>query len=452
MPMTEPGEISPDAPPPVTARAVALDLMEAVLRRRKPLDQALIEQAELGTLSPRDRQFARALVSTTLRQLGRIDHALAGCLDKPLPERAFAVRNILRLGTAQLIFLGTPAHAAVDTAVALAAQRGENGFKGLINAVLRRISRDPAAILAGLPAGAISLPDWLWQSWIKTYGVPRATEIATAHLSEPPLDFCLRRPEEADDWAQQLHAIKLPFPGALRRPVLDPDGQHLHQRVEELPGFVEGAWWVQDVAAQIPVRLLGKVAGLRVIDLCAAPGGKTAQLAALGAHVTALDRSRQRLARMKENLERLHLHAEMEAADAALWAPTDAFDCVLLDAACSATGTIRRHPDIAWLKDPGDLVKLAAMQDRLLDKAADLLRPGGILVYSTCSLQPEEGILRIDALLERRPDLSRRTLDIADVAGLTELISPEGDLRTLPCHLAELGGMDGFYAARLVKK
>lgn len=437
--------------PLFSARSIALDLMDAVFRRRKPLDEALGEHAELDQLAPRDRQFVRALVTTTLRHMGQIDHALGQCLEKPLPARALLVRNILRLGAAQIMFLSTAPHAAVDTMVSLAAERGETGFKGLINAVLRRISRDPGTFLAAAPAGAVSLPDWLWQSWVKAYGVAKATQIATAHLYEPPLDFCCRRPAEAEYWAGQLHARLTNFPGTLRRPVASEGGDRLHQRVEDLPGYAEGAWWVQDMAAQIPARLLGNVAGSRVIDLCAAPGGKTAQLAAAGAQVTALDRSRPRLARVKENLERLKLHAELEVADAALWDRGRDFDAVLLDAPCSATGTIRRHPDVAWLKDPRDLAKLSATQDRLLDKAVSLLRPGGTLIYCTCSLQPEEGPARIDALLERQTGLKRDRVHTEEVGGLFELISPAGDFRSLPSHLASEGGLDGFYAARILK-
>lgn len=437
--------------PTLSARSIALDLMDAVFRRRKPLDEALGEHAELEKLATRDRQFVRALVATTLRHMGQIDHALGQCLEKPLPARALIVRNILRLGAAQIMFLSTAPHAAVDTMVTLAGQRGETGFKGLINAVLRRIARDPQAFLASAPAGAVSLPDWLWQSWVKAYGVAKATQIATAHLYEPPLDFCCRRPAEADYWAQQLHARIMPLPGTLRRPAASEGGERLHQRVEDLPGYAEGAWWVQDLAAQIPARLLGNVAGQRVIDLCAAPGGKTAQLAAAGAQVTALDRSRPRLARVKENLERLRLHAELEAADAALWDRGRDFDAVLLDAPCSATGTIRRHPDVAWLKDPRDLNKLTATQDRLLDKAVSLLRPGGTLIFCTCSLQPEEGPDRVEAVLARHSNLKRDRIHTEEVGGLFELISPAGDFRSLPSHLADQGGLDGFFAARILK-
>ena len=441
----------------MSARAVALDVIEAVLKRRRALDDAIGNHPNLKELANRDRQFVKALVTVTLRHLGQIDHTLAQCLEKPLPARASAIRNILRLGAAQSLFLGTPAHAVVDTMVGLAATRGgEAGYKGLVNAVLRRIAKDPKSFRSTAPAGAISLPDWLWASWVDAYGVAKATQIATAHLYEPPLDFTLARPIEGAYWAQQLHARPMPdddhFCGTLRRPAPSEGADRGHQRIEDMPGFEEGAWWVQDLAASLPVKLFDDIAGKRAIDLCAAPGGKTVQLAAAGAFVTALDRSRQRLARVKENLARLKLTAEVECADAMLWDRAKDFDAVLLDAPCSATGTIRRHPDVAWLKDPRDLPKLATAQDRLLDTAAKLVKAGGTLVYCVCSLQPEEGVQRVAAFLERHPDMKRQKLTGADIFGMTELLSPEGDLRSLPCHLGDQGGLDGFYAARLVKQ
>jgi len=462
---TAAGDSAPDSAsaqgtPMVSARAAALDLLDAVLRQRRPLDEALATHDDLGKLSQRDRQFVRALVTTTLRHLGQIDHSLAQCLEKPLPARAIAIRNILRLGVAQSLFLQTPAHAAVDTMVGLAAKRGgEAGYKGLVNAVLRRVSREADLFRQAKPGngaftGAISLPDWLWQSWVKAYGVQQATAIATAHLDEPTLDFTLRNHDGKSDpvhWAKLLQAEILPT-GSLRRPAHPQDHYRPSPRIEDLPGFAEGMWWVQDAAAALPAKLLGNdLAGKRVLDMCAAPGGKTLQLAAAGAQVTALDRSRKRLERVKENLARLHLTAHVETADAALWRKAGEFDAILLDAPCSATGTIRRHPDVAWLKDPRDIAKLTATQDRLLDAAVELLRDGGTLIYCTCSLQPEEGRARIDALLRRHPEMRVAPIGAFEVGGLEELLTAEGDLRSFPHQLAQLGGIDGFYAARLVK-
>ena len=225
-------------------------------------------------------------------------------------------------------------------------------------------------------------------------------------------------------------------------------------RVEALPGFSEGAWWVQDAAAALPARLLGNVAGKSVVDLCAAPGGKTAQLAAAGAGVTAVDLSGARMQRLRANLDRLHLEAELVEADAASWSPGRTFDAVLLDAPCTATGTIRRHPDILRLKRPEDVAALADIQTRLLDNAAKLLAPGGTLIYCTCSLQPEEGVEQVDRFLSRQPRFARRPIDPGESGIDPDWVTEAGDLRTLPFHLPgarpELSGLDGFYAARLV--
>jgi 16S rRNA (cytosine967-C5)-methyltransferase len=439
----------------LSARAVAIELLEAVLKRRKPLDEALAEHPDLDRLVNRDRQFVRALVTCTLRHLGQIDHVLAQCLEKPLPARASAIRNILRLGTAQTLFLKTPAHAAVDTMVTLAGKRGgEAGYKGLVNAVLRRIAREADLFRQFAPGsgnftGAISLPDWLWQSWVKAYGVAKATRIAIAHLEEPPLDFTVRR--DPDHWAKMLGGAVLPG-GTVRRAAHAPDNYRPSPRIEDLPGFAEGMWWVQDLGASLPARLLGNLTGKRALDMCAAPGGKSAQMALAGAQVTALDRSRKRLARVAENMQRLRFAVDCEVADAALWQKGKDYDVVLLDAPCTATGTIRRHPDVAWLKDQGDVAKLAASQDVLVDAAVRLVRTGGTIVYSTCSLQPEEGPDRIASALKRHPSLARVPIRAEELFGFKELVTPDGDLRSLPSHLAQLGGIDGFYAARLMKQ
>jgi 16S rRNA (cytosine967-C5)-methyltransferase len=439
----------------LSARAVAIELLEAVLKRRKPLDEALNEHPDLERLVNRDRQFVRALVTCTLRHLGQIDHVLAQCLEKPLPARASAIRNILRLGTAQTLFLKTPAHAAVDTMVTLAGKRGgEAGYKGLVNAVLRRIAREAELFRQFAPGsgnftGAISLPDWLWQSWVRAYGVAKATQIAIAHLEEPPLDFTVRR--DPDHWAKMLGGAVLPG-GTVRRAAHAPDNYRPSPRIEDLPGFAEGMWWVQDLGAGLPAKLLGNLTGRRALDMCAAPGGKSAQMALAGAQVTALDRSRKRLARVAENMKRLRFAVDCEVADAALWQKGKDYDVVLLDAPCTATGTIRRHPDVAWLKDQGDVAKLSATQDSLLDAAVRLARVGGTILYCTCSLQPEEGPDRIAAALKRHPSLARLPIRAEELFGFKELVTQEGELRSLPSHLAQLGGIDGFYAARLVKQ
>ena len=423
-------------------RSIALRLLGAVLRDGRPLDEALDEQKGLAGLEARDRAFARLLVATTLRRLGQIDALIAHCLDRPLKARAAHVRDLLRLGVCQLVFLGTPAHAAVSTSVALAGRLRPGGYKGLVNAVLRRLAREGQALAATQDAARLNTPDWLWASWSAAYGERTTRAIAEAHLADPPLDLSVKR--DAGAWAGRLGARLLPT-GGLRLPPGTGD-------IARLPGYDEGAWWVQDAAAALPARLLGEVAGRRVLDLCAAPGGKTAQLAAAGAEVTAVERSEARLGRLRDNLARLGLAAATVTADAAEWRPPAPAEAVLLDAPCSTTGTLRRHPDIAHLKGPTQLAALTSLQDRLLAAALAMVKPGGLLVYAVCSLQPEEGPARIAALLAGGAPTTRVPVAPGELDGLEELVTPEGDLRTLPCHLAEAGGMDGFYACRLRRR
>lgn len=418
--------------PNTDARTAALEALSQILRRRQALDDALKLD---GIADSRDRAFARLLVATTLRRKGQIDAVLARCLEKAPPP---PIEDLLRLGVAQLLFLEVKPHAVVDSAVELAKSSGFAPLGKLVNAVLRRISTEGAAWVAEQDAAPLNTPGWLWRAWIATYGEATAREIAAAHLCEPPLDLTPAGSEEM--WAQRLEAAQL-FTGSLRRPS--------GGSVTALPGYDQGGWWVQDAAATLPARLLQPHPGEHIADLCAAPGGKTAQLAAAGAVVTALDRSARRLTRLRENLDRLNLSAEMVAADASAWQPPALFDKVLLDAPCSATGTLRRHPDVAWTKQPADIEKLAAAQDRLLAAAAEMVKPGGMLVFCTCSLQPEEGHLRINHFLRSDLRFRRLPVEAAEVGGLHDLVTAEGDMRSLPCHLAEIGGMDGFFAARL---
>ena len=431
--------------PPRDPRAVAFQLLAQVLDRRRTLDQALAESKGFAALAARDRALVRRLLATLLRRLGQVDDLIKTCLNRPLKRGHGDVRNLLRLGAVQLAFLDTPAHAAVSTTLKLATTPRLAGHKGLINALLRRIAREGAELIAKQDAARLNTPRWLWRSWGAAHGEAAARAIAEAHLSEPPLDLTLKEPAKEpagiEAWAERLEATLLPT-GSLRLP----PGRG---EIAKLPGFEDGAWWVQDAAATLPVRLLGAVAGRRVVDLCAAPGGKTAALAAAGAEVTAVEVSPARVARLEENLARLGLAAEIVTADATRWRPPAPVDAVLLDAPCSGTGTLRRHPDIARLKGPGDIADLTALQDRLLAAAVEMTAPGGILVYAACSLQPEEGPERIAALLESGAPVARVPVEPREVFGRADWLSPEGDLRTLPCHLAELGGMDGFYACRL---
>jgi len=428
---------------PLASRRAALDVLTSCLDKGQPLDDALARHTGFAgldprALDPRDRAFVRLLLATTLRRLGEIEEVLDTLVERPLEGANSAGAQVLRLGAAQLLFLGTPAHAAVDTSVRLVEGAGLHHLKGLVNAVLRRIARDGAALLGDRDPARLNTPVWLWESWTAAYGEETTRAIAAAHLIEAPLDLTTRA--DADFWAGQLEAEKLPT-GTLRRT----GGGH----IAELPGFAEGAWWVQDAAATLPVRLLGDVAGKRVADLCAAPGGKTMQLCAAGAHVTAVDISARRMARLGENLARAGLSAELVTADASKWTPQEKFDAILLDAPCSGTGTLRRHPDIAWLKDEEDVGRLTLTQDRLLLHAVDLLKPGGTLVYAVCSLQEDEGPARIEALLAREPRLKRVPVQPAELPALEDAVTPQGDVRTLPSMWPERGGLDGFYIARL---
>jgi 16S rRNA (cytosine967-C5)-methyltransferase len=358
-----------------------------------------------------------------------------------LPLKPAAMMNVLRLGAAQLLFLGTPSHAAVATSVELAQAAGLGRGKGMANAVLRRLAREMADITASQDAVRLNTPDIFWTRWTERYGEATTRAVAAQHLEEPPLDLTLKPGADPALWAERLGATQLPG-GTLRRPV--------GGRVEELPGFADGVWWVQDLAASLPVRLFGDLSGKTVYDLCAAPGGKTAQLVVAGGRVTAVDRSAPRLALVRDNLDRLGLAAELVAADALAWVPPGGpADAILLDAPCTATGTIRRHPDVALTKTSDDLAKLTRLQAALLDRAAGFLKPGGILVYCTCSLEPEEGERQIERLLRERPEFARVPIDADEIGGLAPLLTATGTLRSLPCHLAELGGMDGFFAARL---
>ena len=423
--------------PVASPRSLALDLLAAVLDRDRLLDDVL-DDPRLAGLDERDRGFVRLLLATTLRRLGQIDDLIGRCMDRPLGAKSAAATHALRLGIAQLLFLDVAAHAAISTSVDLVKGTALAGFAKLVNAVLRRLSRDGAAMVAAQDAALLNTPDWLWRSWVAAYGEDTARAIATAHLTEAPVDITVAA--DAEGWAERLEAEILPG-GTLRR--------RGGGAVAGLAGFDDGGWWIQDVAAALPARLLGDVAGKSVADLCAAPGGKALQLAAAGAQVTAVDRSAKRLVRFSANLTRLGLSATVVEADAGAWTPPALFDAILLDAPCSATGTLRRHPDVARHKSPAEITKLAMVQERLLQAAVGMLKAGGVLVYCVCSLEPEEGVEQVERLLAKGAPLRRVAITAAEIGGLAEAITPAGDLRTLPCHLAERGGMDAFFAARL---
>ncbi|MBT3792101.1 MAG: MFS transporter [Rhodospirillales bacterium] len=421
-------------------RKVALDALCRILDRKTPLEVTLESHPEFGALEKRDRAFARLLVTDCLRHDGEINALIDARLKKALPNSASKVHHLLALGIVQLLFLKTPAHAAVDTAVTIAATIAGGRFKGLVNAILRGIVRDGEDALNQLDGPRLNTPNWLWQSLERDFGADACQRIARVHMTEAPLDITLKDQKSAEIWAERLEAEILPT-GSLRRA---PGGA-----IPDLPGFEEGAWWIQDAGAALPARLFGDVKGKTILDLCSAPGGKTLQLAAMVADVTALDVSKNRLRRVGENLERTGLKANLINEDGGRFKPDTLFDGVLLDAPCTATGTLRRHPDIPHIKSKNDAASLGDLQNRLLATAARSVKPGGDIVYAVCSLDPTEGEKRIEGFLDRHPDFTRTPLSADTIGGMETLITPSGDLRTLPMHLEEKGGMDGFYAARL---
>jgi 16S rRNA (cytosine967-C5)-methyltransferase len=437
----------PTEVPGLAARRIAADILDGVLHKHRTLDDQLEGAAAhpgLKTLSDRDRALMRRLVATILRRLGTLGHILSRLLDRGVPTDAPRAQSALLIGAAQILWMDVPDHAAVDLSVRMVqSDRRAAKYAGLVNAVLRRCAREGKDLIDEAAGQSLDIPPWLMARWTAHYGEAAARDIASALSHEPSLDLTVK--SDAAAWATRLHGEVLPT-GSVRT--------LLQGSVTMLPGFSDGQWWVQDAAAALPARLFGDLQGKRIVDLCAAPGGKTAQLVQGGAEVTAIDRSPNRVARLRENLARLAMQAETVVTDGTEFAG-EGFDGVLLDAPCSSTGTIRRHPDVAWLKQDADIAMLTALQRRLLQKAAGMLKPGGILVYCTCSLEPEEGEQAVAAVLAEDSSLRRMPADAGEVAGLAEIVTADGDLRTLPSHLPHadprLGGLDGFYAARLVK-
>jgi 16S rRNA (cytosine967-C5)-methyltransferase len=410
-------------------REAAFDLLTAVLERHRLLEDAL---DSIKTHEARDRSAAHRLAASVLRRMGTLDAVLEPFLRREPPE---PVRNVLRLGAAGLLLLDTPPHAAVATAVALTRRRGLTPFAGLVNAVLRKVAAGGAALMAELDAPRLDTPVWLWTAWGRN-----ARSIALAHQQEAPLDVTLKAGTPVPEGGIVLPSGSVRFPAGTR--------------VAELPGFEEGLLWVQDAAAALPARLLNVRPNETVADLCAAPGGKTAQLLDAGASVTAIERDPVRLERLAGNLARLHMTATLVQADATSWQPPAPLDAILLDAPCTATGTARRHPDVIRNKRPRDVQTVIQTQDKLLHAAEAMLRPGGRLIYAVCSLQPEEGAPRIDAAVARG-HLRHDPFTPDELAFLPEALTPEGHLRTHPALYSALwpdhGGMDGFFAARLLR-
>lgn len=426
---------------PSNARLSAMVALAHTIDKGKPLDSAWAADRHFASMSPSDKAFTQLLVKTVLRRLGQIDELIGKFLEHPLTSKTARITHILRLGIAQLIWLETPPHAAVHSSVEMTKQIKMEKFGGLVNAVLKRVIKEGREIIESQDAAKLNTPQWLWDAWEKAYGAEKTRKIADMHMVEPPLDITVK--DDPASWAEQLSGVVLPTGSVRLRDA---------KNITHLKGFADGGWWVQDVAATIPALLLGDVKDKRVIDLCAAPGGKTAQLAAAGAKVSAVDRSKERITILKTNIHRLKLQAEYITTDASKWLPSFTPDAILLDAPCSATGTLRRHPDVAWHRKPEDITRLAETQHKLLNHAINILKSGGTLVYSVCSLQPEEGEQQITKILSERDDISLVPVNPINIGEMKECLTGRGEVRTLPFYLGELDGMDGFFSAVLLKK
>ena len=427
--------------PGLQARRAAISLLQGVTLDQQPLDQLLETNAEFRELEGRDRSFAHALVASSLRHGGEIKAILGKFLSKPLPRSSGMAVDILTIAAAQLLFMEVSPHAAIDLSVDLAKQdQKAQHFSGLINAVLRKVSTEGKTALRKLDGPRLNTLDWLWEQWVSAYDEKTARAIAVAHLSEAPLDISVK--SNAEHWAAQLEGELLPT-GTIRLRSTD-------KNLQDLPGFSTGEWWVQDAASALPVKLFGDIEGHSVLDLCAAPGGKTAQLAATGANVTAVDDSVSRMSRLRENLARVNLPVTTLLADV-LSLPTDTlYDNVLLDAPCSATGTIRRHPDLVYLKTPQQLGNLVSLQQKMLEHAASLVKPGGKLIYCTCSLSPLEGERQVFKFLRAHENFALSPITPQDLARQEQFITPAGLMRCLPSMaIGTSSGLDGFFAARL---
>jgi 16S rRNA (cytosine967-C5)-methyltransferase len=432
--------------PGLDARRTAARLLGAVVDARTPLDAVTDNEhghPQFLALEPRDRALVRAILVSALRHRCTIEKLIGERLERPLPPNAHSLSNILHVGAAQILFLDVPDSAAVDLAVTQAkADPRSARFSGLVNGVLRNLVRHKDEALPKALATTRDAPRWFAARLEAVYGTAEADAILRAHRLEAPVDFSVK--SDPALWAERLGGHVLPN-GSVRV-------ERLSASVPELPGYAEGEWWVQDAAASLPARLLGDVRGLAVADLCAAPGGKTAELALAGADVTAVDLSASRLKRLRANLDRLKLRAEVVKADVLTWEPGRFFDAVLLDAPCSSTGTVRRHPDVPWAKSPEGIAKLADLQEKLLERALGLVHPSGIVVFSNCSLDPSEGEELVQSLLARRSDVALDPVLPAELPGAEHFVTPQGYLRTTPAigqGDGRLDNVDGFFAARL---
>ena len=426
---SRPNPRQPAEPLGTATRRASLRLLDAVLRRGEALETALAG-ATRALVGVPDRGLAHAIAASTLRRLPDLDALIDSATRQRLPDDAKA-RMALRIALAQVLVLGTPPHAAIATVLPLV----DGGPRKLVHGVFGTLMRGEA-MLPDVP----TLPAAVAERWRAAWGGDAATAIARAVAAPPPLDLSLAEAAETAAWAERLGGVSL-LPGHVR---VDRPGP-----VTDLPGFDDGGWWVQDLAASLPVRLLAGGGACDVVDLCAAPGGKTLQLAAAGHRVTAVDVSESRLARLRDNMARTRLKAEVVRADALAWAPAAPVDAVLLDAPCSATGIVRRHPDVLYRAHPALIAEMAALQARLLARAADWVRPGGTLVYATCSLEPAEGEEQLAAFLSARPDYTVAYPKAALPEGV--VAAADGTIRTHPGLLADVGGCDGFFMAALTR-
>lgn len=434
--------------PGLAVRQVAARLLSAVIDKKTSLDGLIDNEhghPQYLALEGRDRALCRAILGAALRHRSVISAALDRFLDRALPQNALSLAHLLHVGAAQVLYLDVPDHAAIDLAVTAAKCDPRNKrFSGLVNALLRKIAQHTDAIRLQ-PESSKNIPDWFLSLLTQNYGKEKAEAIIAAQEIEPPIDITVK--DNPAVWAQKLNGTLLPN-GSVR--LGDFNGS-----LTELEGYAEGVWWVQDVAASLPARLFGNIKGKRVGDLCAAPGGKTAELAVQGAQVTAIDLSENRLRRLRKNMERLGLQVETWAGNLKDYHSEKLFDAVLLDAPCSSTGTIRRHPDILWTKNYSDIVKLAGLQFELLNAAIELVEKDGIIVFANCSLAREEGEEMVEKVLSARKDIELIPITADEVGGMDDILTENGTLRTTPANLQgeipEMSGMDGFFAARFRK-
>lgn len=427
------------------SREISFFIIKKVLEEGATLERSI--ETILGSsserLSDQDRRFIRHITTTVIRRLGQLDKIINYCTKTKLGNTQMQIRYVLRLGIAQLLYSEVPAHAAVNTSVNLIVKiipKKLHYLKNTVNAILRKVDREKDFFLKKYNNTRLNLPPWLLKSWDSNYGQTQVKLIIDTILSEAPLDISIKPKNDPAEWAEKLGGKVVPG-GSIR---IFKSG-----KVTELKGYMDGEWWVQDMAARIPANLLGAKEQDHVLDLCAAPGGKTAQSAAIGATVTAVDVSKSRLKRLKENMDRLNLNVNMVLSDVLNYSSDQKYDFILLDAPCSSTGTIRRHPEILHTRTESDVAQLTVIQSKMLDHASSLLNKGGILVYSVCSMQAEEGVKQIKALLERDGSLQRKRIMKSEMPEFEQAILDTGDVQTLPHYYG--GGMDGFFVSRLIK-